>query len=201
MEALRYNEFEWLEEHPELHYKSKRMAEGLENILTRCPVCGAHYSIKTHGSELWCEKCNLKTTLTDRYAFENAVPFVNFAEWYEWQTDVIRKEIAADEGYALRSPVELRHASKDGKTLLTLAGEGECILTREGLTYRGTEWGEVIEKHFPMSQIYRLLFGAGEDFEIYVGKEIYYFTPSERRSCVDWYIASMLLKDEFSKQS
>ena len=49
-----------------------------------------------------------------------------------------------------------------------------------------------------MSQIYRLLFGAGEDFEIYVGKEIYYFTPKERRSCVDWYIASILLKDKFS---
>jgi hypothetical protein len=66
-------------------------------------------------------------------------------------------------------------------------------LNRNGLTYIGTEYGENVEKHFPLSKIYRLLFGAGEDFEIYDGKEIYYFTPEERKSCVDWYIASAKL--------
>ena len=35
--------------------------------------------------------------------------------------------------------------------------------------------GKEIEKFFPMSQIYRLLFGAGVDFEIYEGKEIWFF--------------------------
>jgi hypothetical protein len=40
------------------------------------------------------------------------------------------------------------------------------------------------------------LFGAGENFEVYVGKEIYYFVPEERRSAVEWYITSMLLWDE-----
>jgi hypothetical protein len=52
-----------------------------------------------------------------------------------------------------------------------------------------------ITKHFPLNDIYRLLFGAGEDFEIYEGKEIYYFIPEEKRSCVDWYIVSGLLKE------
>ena len=77
-----------------------------------------------------------------------------------------------------------------------LAGSGLCTLTSEGLTYEGSEWGEPVRKHFPIEGIYRLLFGAGEDFEVYLGKEIYYFTPKERRSCVDFYIASKILYDK-----
>ncbi|MBP3591501.1 MAG: VTT domain-containing protein [Clostridia bacterium] len=194
-EALRYDEFEWLKEHPELHYRSKRMAEGLENILCRCPSCGAHHSIRTKKNRVFCEKCDLMTEVGDRYAFKDSVPFENFSAWYDWQLERIAGEIEANENYALRAPVELRHASKDGKTLLRLAGNGECTLTRLGLTYVGTEDGETVEKHFSIESIYRLLFGAGEDFEVYAGKEIYYFTPEERRLCVDFYIASKILFD------
>jgi hypothetical protein len=41
-----------------------------------------------------------------------------------------------------------------------------------------------------------ILFGAGENFEIYNATEIWYFVPEERRSAVDWYMASMILRDE-----
>ena len=40
LQRLDYNEFQWLRQHPEIHYRSSRMAEGLENILTICPICG-----------------------------------------------------------------------------------------------------------------------------------------------------------------
>ena len=197
--ALYYDEWQWLEAHPEIRYRSRRMAEGLENILTRCPHCGKQYSIRTKGKRLWCEACDLHTTIDQRYGFEGGLPFPNFALWYEWQMEEYRKEILANPDFALRGKVELRHASKDGKTLLRLAGEGECILDRTGLTYRGTRDGEVVEKHFPQKEIYRILFGAGEDFEIYEGKEIFYFTPEEKRSCVDWYMVGMLLKETLER--
>jgi hypothetical protein len=44
--------------------------------------------------------------------------------------------------------------------------------------------------------MYRLLFGAGENFEIYNGREICFFVPTDGRSAVDWYIASRIIKDE-----
>ena len=47
-----------------------------------------------------------------------------------------------------------------------------------------------------MDHIYRLLFGAGEDFEIYDGQEIYYFVPTDKRSCVEWYIMSKIFKEK-----
>ena len=84
--------------------------------------------------------------------------------------------------------------SEDGKKMLRSAGTGVCTLDRSGLNYKGTKDGEDFEISFPIGQISKLLFGAGENFEIYSGSEIYYFRPSERRSAVDWYITSDIIK-------
>ena len=197
--AIGYNEFAWLESHPEIHYKSKTLAEGLENVLCLCPKCKAMHSMKTEGHRVMCEKCGMEATLDDRYAFVDGEPFKNFAEWYRWQSEVLKKEVLENPEYRLESKVELRHSSKDGKQFTRLAGEGVCTLDRTGLKYVGTRDGEEVEKFFPMSQIYRLLFGAGADFEIYEGKEIWYFVPEDTRSCVIWYIVSGIL-EESSKQ-
>ena len=48
----------------------------------------------------------------------------------------------------------------------------------------------------PIEKIYRLLFGAGENFETYIGPDIHYFKPLEKRSCVDWYLASEIIYQE-----
>ncbi len=193
---LTYDEFSWLNERPNVHYRSKKMAEGLENILTTCPVCGAKYTISTKGKDVFCEKCGKLATIDDRYSFVTGTPFAHFADWYDWQMKTMKEQIASDPAFALTSDVTLYRPSKDGKHMLRRSGEGVCVLNAEGLLYHGTQDGEDFEFRLPMKQIYRLLFGAGEDFEVYVGSEIYYFVPEERRSAVDWYIASMIFSDQ-----
>ena len=189
-ERLYYDEFEWIKTKPELRYKSKRLAEGLENVLVRCPKCGAVHSIKTKGRLVTCEKCDLCLELDDRYSFKENPYFENFARWYDWQYALIKSDIDKNPDYVLKSKVTLKLPSLDGESLLRYGGEGECELNKDGLAYRGTRDGKDFEIFFPMCEIYRLLFGAGEDFETYVGKEIYYFIPEEKRSCVEWYITS-----------
>jgi hypothetical protein len=195
-EALYYDEFAWLATRPEISYKKRTLAKGLENILCVCPKCGAKSSFTAEKRTLTCENCGMQATLNDRYAFVGNEPFENFGVWYEWQTAELKKEMENTPDYKLESKVELRHSSIDGKSLTRHAGEGICTLDKTGLTYRGTQDGATIEKFFPMEQIYRLLFGAGVDFEIYEGKEIWFFVPENKRSCVIWYIASALLKGE-----
>ena len=107
----------------------------------------------------------------------------------------IGSDIAKNVDYTLNSKVELKLPSLDGSKLLRYGGEGVCTLNRDGLTYVGTKDGCDFEIQFPISKIYRLLFGAGEDFEVYIGNELYYFIPEERRSCVEWYMTSILLYD------
>ncbi|MBQ7924007.1 MAG: VTT domain-containing protein [Clostridia bacterium] len=193
-EALAYDDLAWLEKHPQVRYKNKTLAEGLENILCRCPHCNAQFSMLTEKRKIYCEKCGFERTLDSRYAFTEPTPFTNFAEWYDWQKAEMEKEMLADAGWKIESPVALLHASLDGRRTLREAGNGYCTLDRTGLHYSGEDNGELVEKHFPLSEIYRLLFGAGEDFEIYEGETIYYFRPDNRRSCVAWYMASELLK-------
>ncbi len=193
-QRLSYNEFHWLQKHPDIHYRSAHMAEGLENILSVCPLCHGKHTITTKKNKVFCKKCGYLTSLDDRYAFTGDFRFRDLTKWYDWQKELLKQAIEADPDYALTSPVELRLPSK-GRGLTRSAGQGICTLTRQGLTYEGTKDGEEVHLHFPIGQIYRLLFGAGKNFEIYNGTEILFFVPQEKRSNVDWYMASMLLYD------
>ena len=83
-----------------------------------------------------------------------------------------------------------------GKGLTRHGGTGVCTLNRDGLTYTGLKDGELVELNFSLNRIYRLLFGAGQNFEVYDGTEILYFVPEDKRSAVDWYMTSMILHDE-----
>ena len=191
--ALAYNDFEWLKSHPEVKYRSRKLAEGLENILSLCPHCHSKYSLKTKGHRVMCERCGMSAEIDNRYAFVDGKPFENFMEWYNWQTEEMRKEIEANPEFKMESHCVLKHSSKDGKTALRVAGDGVVTYSREGLTYVGTRDGENVELHFPMEKVYRLLFGAGVSFEFYDEREIYYFVPDDTRSCVDWFIASKIM--------
>ncbi len=193
---LWYDEFRWLETRPEIRYHSRRLAEGLENILSVCPVCKQRHTITTKNREVFCEHCGKLTSLDSRYAFDRDFCFENFAQWYDWQKGVLQEEVLRDPAFSLRAEVELRLPSADGKSLTRSAGRGVCTLSREGLTYVGTKDGAPYEESFSLKRVYRLLFGAGENFEIYYGSEILYFVPEERRSAVDWYLTSMILYDE-----
>lgn len=194
---LQYNEFDWLKARPQQQYRASRMAEGLENILTLCPVCHEKHTITTKKDKIFCEKCGYLTSLDSRYAFTGDFAFENLTQWYDWQMDQMRQQVSADPDFALTAPVELRLPST-GKGLTRHGGNGKCTLSREGLTYCGTKDGESVTLQFSIQSIYRLLFGAGVNFELYNGKEILFFVPKETRSAVDWYMASMLLYDEFS---
>ncbi len=192
--AIDYNEWNWLKSRPEIHYKNKDLAEGIENVLAICPRCKAKYSLSTNKKVITCEKCGLSVTMDDRYQL-SGVEFKNIAEWYDWQIKQIADEMNADPNFHLESKVELRHLSHCKEPFTRHAGHGVCTLSREGLRYVGTEDGKQIDKFFPIDSIYRLLFGAGEDFEIYEDQELYYFVPENKKSCVTWYIVSKILKE------
>jgi 1-acyl-sn-glycerol-3-phosphate acyltransferase len=198
VDRISYDEFQWLEQRPKIRYHSRRMAEGLENILMLCPVCGGRHTIVTKKDRVLCEYCGYLTSVDQRYGFTGDFRFQNFGQWYHWQKEVLEKEIIGNADYTLSSRVELRLPG-NGKGLTRHGGYGTCTLSRDGLTYAGTKDGETVQLHYSLQRIYRLLFGAGVNFEIYDGTEIRFFVPEDKRSAVDWYLASMILYDEANK--
>lgn len=193
-ERLAYNEFQWLRQRPELRYRSPRMAEGLENILSVCPVCKGKHTLTTQKDKILCAHCGQLTTLDRRYRFTGDFLFEDLTQWYDWQVALLEKEIGENPEYTLTSKVELRLPG-NGSSLTRHSGWGVCALNRNGLTYSGTKDGETVELHFSLQKIYRLLFGAGVNFEIYDGTQILFFVPEEKRSAVDWYMTSKILHD------
>ena len=193
IDALSHNEFEWLNARPELRYPQGNLAEGLHNVLYRCPVCESDFTLNSNGNTLTCEHCNSAFAMDDRYRFVDG-RFENLQQWYRWQMDELRREIEINSDWQLEDDVTLYHSSLDGKTQLRKAGEGHCVFNREGLSYFGRDSGEQIVKTFPSSRLYLIMFGAGADFELYDGEEIWYFTPKDKRTCVKWYMASIILR-------
>ena len=193
-QRLSYDEFQWLQQRPNIRYRCSHIAEGLENILTVCPVCNGHHTLITKKNKVFCEHCGYLTAMDNRYQFDKGFRFSDLRQWYDWQKQLLEQEITQVSTYALFSKVELRLPG-DGKGMTRHGGYGICTLSREGLTYSGTKDGENVELHFSIQRVYRLLFGAGENFEIYDGAQILYFVPEEKRSAVDWYMASMILHD------
>ena len=135
------------------------------------------------------------TSLDQRYGFTGDFPFADLSQWYDWQKTLLETQIRENKDYVLSSEVELRLPSY-GKGLTRHSGHGICSLSRDGLVYTGTKDGQDVQFSFPLQKVYRLLFGAGTNFEIYDGTEILFFVPKEKRSAVDWYMASMILYDE-----
>ena len=193
-QRLDYDEFRWLESRPHIRYRSKQMAEGLENILAVCPVCHGKHTITTHKDKICCEHCGELTAVDERYRFAEGFRFQNFAQWYDWQMALLKEEIQGNPEYVLSEEVELRLPS-NGKGLTRFGGRGVCSLSRNGLTYIGRKDGQQVKLNYPLQKVYRVLFGAGQNFEIYDGTEILYFVPNDKRSAVDWYMASMILHD------
>lgn len=194
--TLYFNDFEWLKENPNIHYKCKTLAEGLENILYLCPKCKKEATLTTSKNTISCS-CGFSVTLDDRYNFiGDNLPFNNHQEWYDYQFELLQKQ-AENKDFELSSPVTLRRPSSDGKSTTVKVGTGICRLNKNGLLYSGTQNGEDVELVFPMKNIYRLLFGAGEDFEIYDGSEYYSFMPEEPKLSVKFYIASIILHNQY----
>lgn len=187
-EAMYYDEYEWLSRHPEIKYKGK-LAEGLHNVLYKCPECSGE-DMSSKGNTLKCNCCGREYTLDRRYRIDGE--FTTIKEWCDYEKRCLSQL------ESLSAPVILYHSSKSGKEMLEEVGCGQCVLDINGLKYQGTDSGEQIEKVFPLKQIYRILFGAGEDFEIYDGDEIWYFVPEDGRECVKWYLFSQILKERES---
>jgi 1-acyl-sn-glycerol-3-phosphate acyltransferase len=92
-EALSYNEFEWLKSRPELTYRKKTLAEGLENILTVCPKCKGKHTISTKKNKVFCEKCGYLTSLDNRYQFDDDFVFSDLTKWFDWRKSLLEEEI------------------------------------------------------------------------------------------------------------
>jgi hypothetical protein len=67
-------------------YGGNRRAAGLENILYKCPECGALHSIETFRNKLTCTACNTNGEV-DPYGFIQGFKYDNLVDWDNFQKE------------------------------------------------------------------------------------------------------------------
>ena len=134
--ALAHNEHIWQTENG-MRYRGKRLAEGLERLLYKCPVCGEDFSTATEGGRIFCRKCGFEAEYTDRGVIEprgeTAECPARIDEWFEWQKGEVEKEVA-DSDFVLEKPVNLlvENTKRNGYRFVTA---GTLRMTRETLSF------------------------------------------------------------------
>ena len=94
-EAFSFDNFKWQSEN-KVEITEEFRADGLERILFKCPYCLKEGELKGSGTRIKCS-CGVEHEL-DKYgqlikSSEHEVKMPHIPDWYNWQRQVIRKEI------------------------------------------------------------------------------------------------------------
>lgn len=195
-EAIFTDDYEWnaTRQHS---YKRKdgKYAENMEQMLYKCPKCGAEMQMEGRGDTIKCTVCGNGATLDDKYNLmpigDSVIPY-NPREWFDWQRRQMRKAVSnpdfvLDEHVTLTMMPDYEYI-KDNQ-LGYPVGEGMLHLDHTGLTYRGTRNGEQWQVHIPRDNLNTLCLPVdGSFFYTYASGEFLLFTP-DTPSSLRWLLA------------
>lgn len=169
-------------------YSQKRRAEGLEHVLYRCADCGALYTTRTKGADLWCVSCKSRHHLDETYHFTDEIGSI--PAYY----DRIRQmELNELKDVLLTADVRVKIFARD--KVIPRREEGTCRMDRENFRYRSQTSGT--EFTIPVKNLPALAFSCNSEFELYYNNEQYYFYPRENRHQVArWALIVDLIRKE-----
>ena len=171
-----------------VEYRSDTMAEGVERVLFKCPVCLSEGKITSEGDHIRCE-CGLDATLDSFYRLHGA-PFERINEWFEWQQDSIDTE-----SEILSSRARLGSCKDDG-FMDPFAGEGEIYLDKDIFRLSGVIHGEKVEFSVKPEQIGAFPATPADHIDIYHNGNLIYIYPENPQMTVKWvcYLDNLMAK-------
>ncbi len=162
-----------------VEYKSKTMAEGVEKILFKCPVCHAEDKITSEGNHIRCE-CGLDAILDTKYKLHGA-PFSRINEWFEWQ----QASFDIENGH-LETKARLGCCGDDG-FMDPNAGSGKVYMDKDVFNLSGMLHGEKIEFSIQSDKIGAFPISPGDHIDIYHnGRLIYIYPQPNLNDAVKW---------------
>lgn len=167
--------------HPPLHlFRTRRLTEGLENILYYCPVCRQEFTLETKGNTINCRSCNTTAEL-DRSAKFTALSGGPVPETVHlWHRAQVARELQSvhEDMEPIVVQVKLRLPGEPGKGL-SPSGHGVLRLDATGWYYDGSLRGAQVNLFFPIQSVPAIPYDPADNFQIYAGGEFYVFTPED----------------------
>ncbi len=155
VEAFQYDDFAWQKERG-IRTSYPKRAEGLHKVLYQCPACSAEYQMSSRGCVLRCSACGKRwemSELGELHAQEGETEFSHIPDWYEWERENVRREVA--EGRYSTGPLPVTVDSLPNARGFIRLGEGTLVHDMNGFAVRGTGAdGEPFEMIKPVPSLY-----------------------------------------------
>ena len=153
--AFRYDDFAWQKERGIRTPYAKR-AEGLHKVLYQCPACGTEFRMSAEGTQLRCDACGKTWTMTELgelAADSGETEFSHIPDWYEWERENVKKEVAA--GTYSSGELAVHVDSLPNAERFIRLGEGTLVHDMAGFTVRGVDAdGDPFEMIKPVPSLY-----------------------------------------------
>ena len=153
--AFQYDDFAWQKERGIRTPYAKR-AEGLHKVLYQCPACGTEFRMSAEGAQLRCEACGKTWTMSELgelSADSGETEFSHIPDWYEWERENVKKEVAA--GTYSSGELTVHVDSLPNARKFIRLGEGTLVHDMNGFTVRGTDAdGDPFEMLKPVPSLY-----------------------------------------------
>lgn len=176
--------------------KYAKRAEGLHNLLYRCPHCNAEFQTYSQGTTLRCDACGKEwemTTLGQLVAKEGETEFSHIPDWFNWQRKVVREEVR-NGTYRFEDEVDV-HTLPNAKKFYH-HGKGKLVQTPEGtvldciaygqpthVEWAATELESIhIEYDYPFNKKLYKNNVFGDCVDISTNDESYWLHPATKRT-------------------
>ncbi len=166
-------------------YRRRDLADGIEKVLYRCPDCGELYSLKGRGTTVRCSACGKTRTLDGFYRFDDGK---TINDLYSEIAAIERREA---QDTVLETRVRVKVFKPDGKSERQT---GLCRMDAGGFSYV-SDGG--LKFSVGKGNMQALAFSCGEEFELYIGDDLYYFYPdSNPDQTVRWGLLADIYAEE-----
>jgi 1-acyl-sn-glycerol-3-phosphate acyltransferase/DNA-directed RNA polymerase subunit RPC12/RpoP len=196
--AIDFDDYQWQRKH-KVTFKGRRLAEGAELVLYKCPKCNAETTLHSKGNTLFCMRCGNEALINNKLFFEpgtrDSIVYDGFDNWYDFQQESLLAEIH-DPDFRITAPTSLLW-NEPGKYGYQDMGHGKLSLTREAVIFEGKVFESTEILYFDMKNILMVPFAAGEYFEIADGSDIRRFVLDDVRIMMKWVLAIRLIRDEY----
>ena len=165
--GLSYNEFS----RTICKFRSRKKAEGLQNVLYMCPHCKTLYSNVAKGNTITCTHCGKQYRIGADYRFtETDLPtiFDYYAKIKEIEKETLQK-------ISLDVPVDVKIFKDRVKEVRT--EKGVFHLDPQKVSFKS----DISDLYFEytVDNLEGIAYSCGEEFELYYKDELYYFYPPE----------------------
>ncbi|MCQ2776483.1 MAG: hypothetical protein MJ217_02020 [Bacilli bacterium] len=189
-EVMWHDDYEW-NKTARIKYKTKKNAcNRLDDLIYKCPKCGAELTISANGDRIECTNCGNGATLDDYYDFhpfnnECKIP-VSPSAWFAYQRMEIIKEIRNNVDFSMKVNVEVGELPKykpiKKNNINSLpCGNGVMIFDHQGIHFEGVKHDEPWKFDLSYESMFTILIENECDcMSFYVNNEYFEFKPDQK---------------------